>query len=364
MKKSKRPASQTFTIKLAAGPIETNLFAVDTGVPKVDGRGRYVVGLRVLEEPQQMQQPSVGSDELEFLHSKSNQEPLAMRVSTGGKPTQRCIGNGQLPGMINPETSTSASSTVPEKSGVARSIATTGASESWTQVLPSEHSGRRDGRDDFVTLECVSEEFGQIDVLRKPSDVYAKPSKTMHSQIVQTEGLKMSEIGVNTTIVMDGLGIRCVNCTQTTSRSPKPPSFTNPNGMPPKVVRNPTQAKSQAWEEDISIVEALASTRRKYMSNSFDGRWVAKSSDGAPVSSWLSELAIDGSRVVLGDGDVVQIWREEDKGRPSLCDGEIFMKDKDTLIRVGHSGVEIEFERVRKPATIPEYMFGRSKSNL
>lgn len=100
------------------------------------------------------------------------------------------------------------------------------------------------------------------------------------------------------------------------------------------------------WEEvpkSNKVVKKRRKSREEHYTT-FDGRWVLIECTGI-VSMWLHSLHIQGERVILGDGAVARL-RKDDQGNTVLEGGVLFLQNT-TLVRAGKSGSIVKYSHVR-----------------
>eukprot|EP00928_Gymnodinium_smaydae_P036563 TRINITY_DN25538_c0_g1_i1.p1 TRINITY_DN25538_c0_g1~~TRINITY_DN25538_c0_g1_i1.p1 ORF type:complete len:395 (+),score=22.21 TRINITY_DN25538_c0_g1_i1:35-1186(+) len=136
------------------------------------------------------------------------------------------------------------------------------------------------------------------------------------------ESAMTHEVAVNTTCVWRQDTFVCATCA-------KPPKLPGPLPKLPRSA-NKRQMKRQ---------------QNQYKGTEFDGCWALREEGSADVPGWLRHLNIEGHYVVLGDLTTTTIVMGE-SDECILRSGLIWIEDDGTLLRKGHSGRLLHYDRI------------------
>lgn len=197
------------------------------------------------------------------------------------------------------------------------------------------------------------------------SESTGRPSRpvTTASECTQTTAPRRVDVGVSTSIVMDGFSFRCAAC----CRPPAPPLY-SPDGSAPVVPGPRAHAliakldRQKGVRRSRSPSPPLASPRRNsepavvpgpseealqsYKGHAFDGTWEVRPDDAPTCSAWLRRFHISAGRVVLNDGTRTKLTQRGAHGPVQLCHGEVVVQSGGRLLRRGRSGRVFEFVQV------------------
>lgn len=341
-----------FSLSLLRGAASVNLVIFDTRRSEADGRGRFVIGLRMLEQRRSVQlrvEPEDDDGDMGTVASVPEDAMLHVplpNISVVEAP------DAPLPLMQSGRSERSLTRRRSDARGDESPSGFLGTT-TWMGVMTSELSHFLKPTEDSLGLSYTTEDNPEHDFTgsRRLSLSYATEHSEYRPRVfcatTQTE-VEVVDAAVNTNIVMDELSFRCIAC----SKPPKSPMFYNPKGCAPVIPGPEAQAiiaklDKKKGKRSCSKEREKAKDRGdtiRYKGSDFNGVWVAIIPENFQVADWLQTFAIYNGYARMGDGGEAKLLQQGEGGPVSLCGGELrYQQDSGRLLRVGRSGHFVEF---------------------
>jgi len=213
----------------------------------------------------------------------------------------------------------------------------------WMQVVPSIFSDLESSvvanRISLDSSLWFSESSGgRSRTLRPPS----KRNSGAQTEAPTEAHPEVADAAVNTDVVMDAFSFRCTAC----SKPPTGPRFYDAEGIAPVVPGPEAQAIMHKLDRKKGVRRESSPHSIVCGRPEFNGIWEAVTDQDSSISDWLMNFQVLNGRVILGDDSEVCLEQVRPEGAVFLCGGKVHLRPDGALVRVGRSGVQIEFRRL------------------